>query len=359
MNTNSLRLKLSLLVACGVFTAVYAEKVQFEQLPRPLQDTIRAHAGSVPIEDIDLQMRDGIAIYEVAFKKEGKHTEMRFGADGKVLDTDGKPILASGKVAFNELPAPVQQMVRSRAGRSPIEDVDRIVQDGKISYEVSFKQGGKQHELLVSDEGRILRDVGTAAAGAPPTAAIPSSSSPPANLQPDPINISGGRKIQLSEAPGAVQRSLLERAGGTAIDDLELGVWNGQPVYQAGFKSGGQHLEVQIADDGRIIHDPRLKASAGAPASSASGAGSSKYSNVIQAVPVSGGARIELRDAPLRVRSTLRDQLGAAIVEDLELGSWQGRTVYQAGFKWNGQHVELQLDEDGNIIYDPRTQLNK
>jgi uncharacterized membrane protein YkoI len=359
MNANLKTLRLSVLIACGSITFCNAEKVQFEQLPRPLQDAIRSHTGSAPIEDIDLQMQNGTAVYEVGFKKEDKQTEMRFGPNGNVLNGDGTALLDSRKISFKELPAAVQQIIRSRAGRASIEDVDRIVQDGKATYEVSFKQAGKQQELLVSGDGRILRDIRPTAAGAPATAASPSAPGGPVNLQPGKIEVSGGKKIPMSEAPTAVQRALLDRAAGAPIEDLELGVWNSQPVYQAGFKSGGEHVEVQIADDGRIIHDPRLAAAAGVPAGAAVGGGSSKYSNVIQPVAVSGGHKIELREAPLRVQTTLRDQLGAAIVEDLELGSWQGRTVYEAGFKWNGQHVELQLDEDGNVIYDARTQLNK
>lgn len=456
-------------VAAVIFSisAAQAEKVQFENLPRPLQDAIRAQAGSAPIEDIDMQMKDGAAVYEVAFKRNGQHTEMRFGPDGKLVDQAGAPALDSRKVSFNEMPAAAQQVVRSRSGRAQIEDVDRVVKDGNVSYEVSFKQRGQQQELLVSHDGRILRDVATAAvaptpapvavggppaaasgsgssgqvnlqskpveitagrkihyneaplevqkaltassagipievlevgmwngqmvyeggfkhqgkfievqfdhhgktiydprlnaAGAPPAAASGSGASAQVNLQPKPVEISGGRKIHYNEAPLAVQKALTASSGGIPIEDLELGVWNGQTVYEGGFKHNGKHIEVQFSDDGRTIHDPRLAAApAGAPAASVTGRGaSSKYPNIIQPVSVSGGHKIELKEAPLRVQSTLRDQLGSAIVEDLELGNWQGRTVYQAGFKHNGQHVELQLDEDGNIIYDPRTQLNK
>src|SRR5688572_24572812 len=125
MKANSFFTTLATLAACGSFTLNYAEKVQFERLPRPLQDAIRSHAGSSPVEDIDLQLQNGTAIYEVAFKKDGKNTEMRFGADGNMLDSTGKALLDSRKISFKEVPEAVQQIVRSRAGRAAIEDVDR------------------------------------------------------------------------------------------------------------------------------------------------------------------------------------------------------------------------------------------
>ena len=334
-----------------------ADKIRLEQAPRPVQQSILNLVGSAPVEDIDMQMRDGQTTYQVGFKKNGTHTEALFGPDGKLVNKDGSAILDSRKMAFKDLPQPIQQLVRSRTGRALIEDVDRTIKDGVPQYEVSFKQNGIQQELLVSHDGRILRDIqNTGAGGSPVTAGAPNAL---VNTHPAPVALSGAKKIDLTAAPKAVQATVAARASGVRLDDLEMGVFNGRPVYQAAFKDKGKHIELQVADDGRIIHDPRLSSTeaAGTAPVGVRGA-SSAGTKFVQPVALSGARKIKLNDAPLPIQNSIREQIGAGLVEDLEMGLWQGKSVYEAGFKWNGQHAELQLDENGKVLFDPRTVVN-
>ena len=65
---------------CGsaLIFSVNAEKVRFEELPIELKDKIRVHSGASTIEDVDRQTKGGKTVYEVAFKKNGQHTELQF-----------------------------------------------------------------------------------------------------------------------------------------------------------------------------------------------------------------------------------------------------------------------------------------
>jgi hypothetical protein len=67
-------------------------------------------------------------------------------------------------------------------------------------------------------------------------------------------------------------------------------------------------------------------------------------------VQLSGGAKVDMNSAPQPVQNTLRQITAGAQVEDLERGTWNGRTVYQAAFKRNGQHTELQILDDGSVL---------
>jgi hypothetical protein len=69
--------------------------------------------------------------------------------------------------------------------------------------------------------------------------------------------------------------------------------------------------------------------------------------------------KIGIIDLPEEVQSAVRKQLGAAMVDEVQWGIWNGQRIYQTGFNWNGQHVQLQFDDYGNIVFDPRTQLKK
>jgi hypothetical protein len=66
---------------------------------------------------------------------------------------------------------------------------------------------------------------------------------------------------------------------------------------------------------------------------------------------------VERTSLPVPVQRRLGGHVGSRPIEDIERGTWQGKTVYEVAFKdENGKHIELQLDDKGNVIYDPRTQ---
>lgn len=60
-------------------------KVQLSGLPEAAQRTVRAQTGGAAIDDIDRETKDGRVIYEVGFKRDGKHQEIRVGEDGALI----------------------------------------------------------------------------------------------------------------------------------------------------------------------------------------------------------------------------------------------------------------------------------
>lgn len=340
---------------CGsaLIVSANAEKVRIEQLSTELRDKIRAHSGANPIEDIDRQTQAGKTVYEVAFKKNGAHTELTFDEKGNLLTSGGKSALTSGKISFNELPEAVRKTLETRVKSGEINDVERLVKNGEATYEIGFKQGDqRQQELVLSQDGRILNDASSAAGAPAPN--VSASSGPNAPLA-QPVSLSSSSKVQLSELPTEVQRAINTAAAGARVEDVERGTWQGQKVYQAGFKDQGRHVEVQVRENGTILHDPRT---VGAPATARSRviARSPEYASVTSLVPLSSGAKIERNALPAAVQRRLTTHIATDNIEDIERGTWQGKTIYQIAFKdQTGKHTELQIDERGNIVYDPRT----
>jgi hypothetical protein len=64
-----------------------ASKVTFSELPPAVQNTVRTQAGVAPIEDIDKGILDGRVVYEAAFKKDGRHADLRVAEDGSLVAT--------------------------------------------------------------------------------------------------------------------------------------------------------------------------------------------------------------------------------------------------------------------------------
>lgn len=60
-------------------------KISFDELPAAVQKTLKAQAGSAQIEDIDRETRSGKTTFEVGFKKNGNHIEIKVLEDGSLV----------------------------------------------------------------------------------------------------------------------------------------------------------------------------------------------------------------------------------------------------------------------------------
>ena len=159
--------------------------------------------------------------------------------------------------------------------------------------------------------------------------------------------------IALANAPATVQQTVRQIAGAAQIEDLERGVWNGRTVYEAAFKRNGQHTELQVLEDGSILTQGLTAgASPSAQQGISNGTGfQPRYAGLSDSnVPLSGGSKLPFDSAPQAVKDAVNSFAAGAPIEDMERGNWNGRVVYEAAFKKNGQHMELQVLEDGSFV---------
>lgn len=349
-------------------------KATFNELPAAVQNTVRAQAGNAPIEDVDVTRKDGQTTYEVAFKREGQNVELAVDPQGKVLrggqalaqSQARVPLAAATKATFNAVPAAVQNTLRKYAQGAEIEDIDTGTLQGRTVYEAAFKQGGRNIELRVAEDGTLIRDEvndqflassgqapdGRAVAGTPGQTRSWESAGWQSAAERAPLV--SASKVTYRQLPSAVRETLRTYAGETRIEDVDKGMLNGQPVYQAAFKHNGVHTELRIAEDGSLIKDQpnakfltqfdrRLSTSAvGRPPSwqALSGGQSSALSNPTQ---------IEFHQLPRAAQIALRSQAGGAPIDKVTRGTVDGQTVYEATFKREGKDVTARVGDDGGV----------
>lgn len=355
MKTNQIKFALALF--SGAVLTAQADKVRIEQLPPDVQTKIRAQTGAATIDDIDREVKNGQTVYEVGFKKDEQQKELVFNQQGDLLNSDATPVLDSRKVTWNDLPEAVKSTAQTRLNAASVDDIDRQVKDGKISYEIGFKQGNEQKELLISDDGKILRDVQVPQAlvsGVSPTpvpGTVPSSTA--ASRFTRPLTLAEVQVVPMNWAPETVQALINQNASGAPITKFEKGKWRGRTIYQSTYQLNGQSVRFQIGEDGKVVYDPRSPTAVGVPAAGVSGTASSQLSNTL--VPLSSAEKVDRRSVPAGVERAIQIYAANNPVEDIDRGAWRGRNIYQIAFKDNGQHVEVQVDENGNLVYDPRT----
>jgi hypothetical protein len=151
-------------------------------------------------------------------------------------------------VRFSSAPTAVQKTVQRRAGQQvqSVEFVDRETTNGQTTYEATWKDPqGVQQDFLVSENGKVLRDV----TGAKPRNNITAPPTASANVS----GFTGGQKAPLNWASETVQNRLKQIANGADIQNFEKGQFNGQTAYEGSFKTNNTLVTVVLAEDGTLL----------------------------------------------------------------------------------------------------------
>ncbi len=266
----------------------YGDKVQFQQLPPEVQSRIRAQVGKGEINDIDRNVVNGQTSYEVGFKVNGgPQQELKLDQNGNLPGSStasGNTALDSRKVSKSELPMQVRRVVNSRLRGMEINDIEREVKNGQVSYGIGYKQAGgvgQQQELVLSENGSIIR---SSAGWTDSSSTAGVYNNTPAYNGPtystSSTTSSGGtssRTINYDDVPANVKKVAAANLNHGAVKHVERQVRNGEIDYTIDFlKDNGEYQEMVIAEDGRIIANQMLPNSGvGSPATSQTGSSSS------------------------------------------------------------------------------------
>jgi uncharacterized membrane protein YkoI len=358
--------------------AQHSRKGTFRELPTAVQNTVRGQAGIARVEDIDIVTRNGQTNYNVAFKREGKTVELWIDGQGNLLP-DGQAtavgsaasqprthLAAGSKATFEELPGAVQNTLRTYSQGARIEDIDKGTLQGRTVYEAAFKHQGKNIELRVAEDGKLVRDevndrflaeIGQAPGGA--FSAQSAASTPGASWAsaPQRVPLSSATKVSFRELPSPVRDTIRTYAGTSRLEDIDKGNVGGQTVYQAAFKHGDQHVELRVTEDGALVRDQanerfisqfNRQTPAGAVGRAPSwqiltGTGSGQ-AQLLNARPFAFG------QLPIAVQNRMRAEAGATAIEDIQRGTLNGKTVYQATVQRDGRNVPVRVTEDGTLV---------
>ncbi len=249
------------------------------------------------------------------------------------------------KVQLQQLPANVQQNIRSRVGTTAeINDIDRDTRNGQTTYQVGFKNnGGPQNEVTFDQNGNVPNSGSTTTA-------------PPLD----------NRKLTRGELPVPVRHVVNSQLRGMEINDIERNVKNGQATYGIGYKQAGgvgPQQELVLSDTGAII-----SSSAGL-----TNPAPTPYTAVNQTVPTSTPSvastvnnknnysrrSINYQDVPQSVKTVASQHLNHGAVKQTERQIRNGEVDYQIEFlKENGQYQEMLISEDGRVLENQLLQAN-
>ena len=160
-------------LAVGCKQSIEQTSQKFNELPRPVQTTVRATAPNAEIYSIDRKTENGMELYEITLQQGDQRPKMVVSADGKVLSSDlakGGPGLIEKAVTsvtgagatstkFSALPMKVQATIKTHAPETEITDISRHEENGRVYYQVSFKDQGKNPTIKVNEDGTLMQDL--------------------------------------------------------------------------------------------------------------------------------------------------------------------------------------------------------
>lgn len=90
-------------------------------------------------------------LYEVDF-------DMGFFADHDAwFDASGKMTRHKEEIAKSDLPKAVTAAITSQFSEYRIDDVDKITENGKVSYKVELENGDSDRKVYFSEDGTFIR----------------------------------------------------------------------------------------------------------------------------------------------------------------------------------------------------------
>jgi uncharacterized membrane protein YkoI len=128
---------------------------------------------------------------------------------------------AAKKVSFDGLPAAVKQTVQGQLGGGAAGDVERDEEEGEVSYVVTISKDGKEHDVTVATDGRLL-----------------------------------SLEVELAETPAAVQKTIQEHLRGASLDGVEKAFEeDGSFRYDVDSTTkGGDDRSFAVAADGKLLN---------------------------------------------------------------------------------------------------------
>ena len=125
------------------------KKVLLKNAPIGVQKTIADQIKGAALQGLVVETEDGKTEYEARLLFEGHVKTLTMDDKGKLLESE---IV----VAFSTLPEAVRNAITKEAGKGKIQSVEEVTRDGVVTYEAAVKESGKQREVVVGVDGKLV-----------------------------------------------------------------------------------------------------------------------------------------------------------------------------------------------------------
>ncbi|MEA3207266.1 MAG: hypothetical protein QOE70_323 [Chthoniobacter sp.] len=125
------------------------EKATLESIPEAAAKTLKAQAGGEKIKGVSKEKDEGRTVYEASFTKKGR-------AHDVTVDEAGKLISDEEVIPLEEAPGAVRAAIEKEHPGGKVDKLEKITEDGKVSYEALISGKKKREEIKFDSKGKVL-----------------------------------------------------------------------------------------------------------------------------------------------------------------------------------------------------------
>lgn len=230
-----------------------ADRVDTSQLPAAIRKSLDASSNGGTVKKITVHNVNGQTVYDFELERENApNPRLRIAEDGRVLressarnvevaplypEYGGVLATESPKLKLSEVPASVQKTIGKEMGGREIAAIERTQWNGQPAYRVSLREGGRNPEFYVADDGTLLK---------------------PKEKPPGVGTLFVGTRFE--DTPPAVQQTIRREAGekGEIVNiDRKGGKGESTTSYKIDLKDARGAYQIHVAEGGQILDSTR------------------------------------------------------------------------------------------------------
>jgi hypothetical protein len=144
------------LLAGSAVAADKAQKLTPSELPQKIMSTVKARLPGAQITSAEKETENGPVVYDLEMKDGGRKYEMDIKEDGTLVEIEKQ-------IMDKDVPAAVSGAVKAKYAGAAIKEVMEVNSvKGKTEtpehYEVVISTGGKDKEVVVSLDGKSVKE---------------------------------------------------------------------------------------------------------------------------------------------------------------------------------------------------------
>jgi len=187
-----------------------SQTVSLTDLPATVQTQIKNQLRDGALDEIEREDQNGEISYTVSFtRKNGEESYFTVGEEGSLLAIE---------VPLKELPANVQQAIKTGVGPGTLASIEKTFEDGEISYDINFsRKDGKERSFTLDSNGALT-----------------------------------SVQLGLEEVPAPVRKVIEDHSAQGQAGDIFKLIENGEISYSAELQHEGKSREIVAAADGKL-----------------------------------------------------------------------------------------------------------
>jgi hypothetical protein len=195
------------------------------------------------------------------------------------------------EVTLDQVPAPAKTVIQNEAKAAKIETLMRITDGPKTTFVAVWAADGKETQLEVDPEGKVLRKE--------------------AREQP--------QDVTLDQVPAPVKAALLKEAGDTKVGSIVRMPEEGKPTFVAEIATEQKSVEIKLDAEGKLLWKAVRE-------------------------------KLSLDQTPEPVRTAVEKQGQGLKVEMILRTVEDAKTQFNAVLTGEGKELQLELDPQGKVL---------